>query len=112
MAKDNLGIYRRYYKIYTSAYVTDFENGNYGETQYYARGYEEIGLFSSNTKIEEFYNNVRNFDLIHKETLQFIDERYKVKLTKWKDINSQRKLFDFILNKEAELQNVYITKAN
>ncbi len=109
VAKNDLGIYKRDYKtISTDNNATIYNpvtgNNDANTSLDYATKYEAFAIFSGKTQIVQIYNDVHNYSLIQKDILQFINDRYKVKLTKWKIIKSQQKLFDFILDKEAELE--------
>ena len=106
VAKGNIGIYKRNYNVSECGYVNSPSSDiYYGDTLCYKHKYEDISIFLKNEQIEQIYNNARNdYSYIKSETLRFINTRYKIRLTKWKDIKSQNKLFDFILDKEVELE--------
>ena len=105
--KENLGIYIRNYTVHKGSYYDAYNtlidnNGNYAD----------IAIFSGATLKIQIYSTSQNVS-IGKAVLQFINTRYDLSLTYTEllnyitvneDIGHQKKLFDFILEKETALE--------
>jgi hypothetical protein len=109
VAKGNLSIYVKNYavEVYTGNDVigaNDFDD------------YMDVAIFSNNKQVVTIYDNDSQNDKLNiaKAVLQFVNTRYKLNLTHDELVNKyfaqgvafdkQKKLFNFIIDKEAELE--------
>jgi len=116
ITKDNLSVYIRYY--IGDARTEMNWNLNEYEKNYYK--YEAIAIFSDKILKVQIYSGYQLTMYNHQDTkqlLQFINTRYNLSLTQnellsyielRKPPQKQTKLFDFILDKEAELEKMQV----
>jgi len=116
--KDNLGIYMKYHLKNEGVHFSlNINDPNFATTDF--NEIIDIAIFSDTVQKVQVYNDydyhltISNVPIVTKQLLLFINTRYKLSLTKnellnyidqRKSLQNQTKLYNFILDKEAELE--------
>jgi len=122
--KDNLGIYMKYHlKNEGMHFSLDVNDINFATPDY--SEIIDIAIFSDTVqKVQvysdyDYYLTISNVPIVTKQLLPFINTRYNLSLAKdellnyielRKPLQNQTKLFNFILDKEAELKQTEAEK--